>query len=81
MPVLNDVRLVTLEPGVTGRISRVRTPDPDKLRYLGELGLVPGVRFHLQARAPFHGPLRISVEDQEHVLGHELAAVLWVKPC
>lgn len=80
MPVLHDVSLVTLEPGVMGRISRVRTHDPGKLRYLADLGLVPGVDFQLQAREPFNGPLRIQVSAQEYVLGHELAATLWVEP-
>ncbi len=80
MPSLNDVNLTALESGVTGRISRVRTHDPDKLRYLAELGFVPGVEFQLEARAPFNGPLRVRVKAQEHVLGYELATVLWVEP-
>lgn len=80
MPALNDVSLLTLEPGMAGRISRVRTHDPDKLRYLAELGLMPGVEFRLESRAPFNGPLRIRAGDQEHILGHELAAALWVEP-
>ena len=80
MPPLNDVSLVTVEPGVAGRISRARTHDPDKLRYLADLGLVPGVDFWLQTRGPFNGPLRIRVGTQEHVLGHDLAATLWVEP-
>ncbi len=80
MPVLNDVNLLTLQSGAVGRISRVRTHDPDKLRYLAELGLLPGVGLRLFNRAPFNGPLRIGVGTQEHVLGHELAAVLWVEP-
>ena len=79
MPPLNDVSLVTLEPGVVGRISRVRTHDPEKLRYLAELGLVPGVEFRLESRAPFNGPLRLRAGNREHVLGHELAATLWVE--
>jgi DtxR family Mn-dependent transcriptional regulator len=80
MPVLNDVNLLALKSGTVGRISRVRTHDPDKLRYLAELGLLPGVGLRLFNRAPFNGPLRIAVGPQEHVLGHELAAALWVEP-
>lgn len=80
MPSLNDMSLVTLESGAVGRISRVRTHDPEKLRYLAELGLVPGVEFRLEAKAPFNGPLRIRAGNQEHILGHELAATLWVEP-
>ncbi|HEY63368.1 MAG TPA: metal-dependent transcriptional regulator [Caldilineae bacterium] len=79
MPQLHDVRLVELESGTWGYISRVRTHDPDKLRYLAELGLLPGVEVRLLARAPFNGPLRISVAGQEQVIGQELATVLWIE--
>jgi DtxR family transcriptional regulator, Mn-dependent transcriptional regulator len=79
MPRLNDRSLITLEPDQVGVISRVRTHDARKLRYLAELGLVPGARFHFVARGPFNGPLRLVAGDQEHVLGHELARALWVE--
>lgn len=80
MPQLNDTSIVTLDPGTHGTISRVRTHDPEKLRYLAELGIVPGVEFHLKSRAPFNGPLRIRVGRHEHILGHELAQTVWVDP-
>mgnify|MGYP001067206553 CR=1 FL=1 len=80
MPRLNDVSLIILSPGAMGWISRVRTHDPAQLRYLKELGLVPGVGFHLLNQAPFNGPLRLLVGAQELVLGRELAAKLWVEP-
>ncbi|NOZ28153.1 MAG: metal-dependent transcriptional regulator [Chloroflexi bacterium] len=79
MPPLNDVRLIAVEPGTRGRLSRVRTHDPDKLRYLAELGLLPGVEIRLLARAPFNGPLRIGLGGEECVIGSELAAVLWIE--
>lgn len=79
MPILNDRSLTTLEPGTRGEITRVRTHNPDKLRYLGDLGLVPGIPFELLAQAPFNGPLRIRTGKQEHVLGAKLARVVWVE--
>ncbi len=79
MPPLDDVRLIAVEPGTGGRLSRVRTHDPDKLRYLAELGLLPGVEIQLLARAPFNGPLRIGLGGEECVIGRELAAVLWIE--
>lgn len=78
LPALHDVCLADLEPGTTGKISRVRTHNQDMLRYLADLGMVPGVRFRLLARAPFNGPLRIGVGSQEQVLGRDLASTLWV---
>lgn len=80
MPSLDDASLVTLPPGTAGKISRVRTHDPEKLRYFAELGLIPGVDIHLLTRAPFNGPFRLAIEAREQVLGYELAAALWVEP-
>jgi DtxR family Mn-dependent transcriptional regulator len=75
---LSDVCLTTLPLGAHGAISRVRTHDPDKLVYLREIGLVPGVAFSLEERAPFEGPLRLAFAGGSAVLGHRLAATLWV---
>lgn len=79
MPVVNDVSLVTLRSGEAGRISRVRSHDPAKLRYLAAIGLVPGVGFDLRSCAPFNGPLRLWYEGHDEVLGYELARELWVE--
>ncbi len=80
MPELDDFSLVALVPGTSARISRVRTHDPDKLKYIGELGLVPGVQIRYEHAAPFDGPVRIRLGAQAHVLGRELAAALYVQP-
>lgn len=78
MPVLTDRSLITLEAGMMGHIARIRTREADKLRYLAQNGLVPGVGFRFLGRGPFNGPIRIQVEHQEIVLGHELATIIWV---
>lgn len=79
MPALQDRSLTTLQPGEIGHVSRVRTHDGPKLRYLAEQGLVPGVGFRVVSHAPFNGPIRVLTDKQEHILGHELAQVLWVE--
>ena len=79
MPEVHDQSLGTVEVGSKCLLSRVRIHDPEKLRYLGELGLFPGVRFELKSRAPFNGPFRIAKDRQEIVLGHDLAAALFVE--
>lgn len=78
MPPLSDVSLIELKSGEAGAISRVRTHEPDKLRYLASIGLVPGVAFKLRSCAPFNGPLRLWYDGQDEVLGYDLAASLWV---
>jgi len=79
MPVVKDVSLLEVPSGSDCLISRVRTHDGDKLRYFAELGLVPGVPFHLFSCAPFKGPLRLLMNPQDHVIGYELAGSLWVE--
>ena len=79
MPVVRDASLVTKEKGKTYTLSRVRVHDPDKLHYLGELGLYPGVKFSLLSFSPFNGPVRISMDRNEMVLSHELASALFVE--
>jgi DtxR family Mn-dependent transcriptional regulator len=79
MPVLSDASLVSKEVGRLYALSRVRVHDPEKLRYLGELGLVPQAKFKLLSIAPFSGPVRVQLDRQELVLSHELAAALFVE--
>ena len=78
MPRVKDAPLSEGQPGSDLVVSRVSTHEADKLAYLGELGLMPGTRFHLIARAPFSGPLQLRIGEQTQVIGHELAGVLRV---
>lgn len=78
MPELGDKPLAVVPPGTKGKISRVKTHEPEKLRYLSDIGLVPGASFELVNRAPFNGPFRLKVGRDEQIIGTELAAALWV---
>ena len=79
MPIVKDIPLIEVPSGSDCVISRVRTHDMEKLGYIGELGLVPGTSFHLYSCAPFKGPLRLQMKPQDHLIGYELAASLWVE--
>ena len=79
MPEVHDQPLLEAPVGAAGTLSRVKTHDGEKLRYLAKLGLVPGTPIRLLNRAPFNGPLRLKVNDQEHVIGTELAQALLVE--
>ena len=76
--------LQELREGQAALILRVNDQDPDKLRYLGTLGMYPETRVELVYRAPFGGPLRILVGEQsqqvEHMVGPELAEHIIVSP-
>jgi len=77
MFTLDDRPLTTLPIGATGRVSRVKTREPEQLCYLAEWGLVPGAAFELTNRLPFNGPVQLKVGSLEPVIGFELAAMLW----
>ena len=65
--------LADLEPGERGAVSRVPDGDPDLLRYLAELGLVPGSDVEVVARAPFAGPVTVRTGSGSHAISVELA--------
>jgi DtxR family Mn-dependent transcriptional regulator len=71
------VPLTELEVGEEAEIRRVTTSQPDRLRYLGSTGLMPGARIRVTGRAPFQGPITLRLGRREQVVGHELAAQVW----
>jgi len=68
-----DRTLVDLEPGERGSVSRVPDGDPELLRYLAELGLVPGSGVEIVAQAPFAGPVTVRTGTGDHAISRELA--------
>jgi DtxR family Mn-dependent transcriptional regulator len=79
IPQLDDLPLVVVSPGTQGRVSRIKTHDPDKLKYLASLNLVPDTPYKLISRQPFNGPIRLAIAGQgDQVIGSELAAAIWV---
>jgi DtxR family Mn-dependent transcriptional regulator len=69
-----------LTPGTRAVVRRVPDSDRELLRYLDELGLVPGEVVELVASAPFGGPVTVSARGAEHALARELAARIGVVP-
>ena len=76
-------QLSVLSDGTKGKLSRVASHDTEMLRYLDSLNLRPGADIELITRAPFGGPLRVRVNNgsfhDEHVIGAELAAKIWIE--
>jgi DtxR family Mn-dependent transcriptional regulator len=68
-----DQTLLDLEPGEPATVSRVPDGDPELLRYLTELGLLPGSNVELRSFAPFGGPVALRTESGEHAISRELA--------
>ncbi|HOU39752.1 MAG TPA: metal-dependent transcriptional regulator [Promineifilum sp.] len=78
LPEVNDICIVNLSVGHRGAVSRVRTHEPEKLRYFASLGLTPGTAIEIVGRAPFNGPMRLRAGREEVVIGYELMRSLWV---
>lgn len=84
VPEINDQRLADLAAGEQAIVVRVPDRDAARLRYLAELGLVPGATVTLLDVQPFGGPLRLLVDGpspghpREHHLGRELATAIFV---
>ncbi len=74
MPTIHDTPLAELnEVPADLIVSRVNSHDPEVLKYLASLQIVPEQAITLLSRAPFNGPLRLRIGKQEQVIGYELA--------
>jgi DtxR family Mn-dependent transcriptional regulator len=65
--------LADLEPGERVSVARVPDGDPELLRYLAELGLLPGSGVEVVTHAPFSGPVTVRTEHGDHPISRELA--------
>lgn len=72
--------LAELPVGAAGVVARVTDEDPEMLRYLGELSIRPGTRVSVKTRAPFDGPITLTVGKQELSIGPALAAHVLIAP-
>ena len=84
---LNEPRyasIADLPPRARARIVRVSGEDPARLRYLAELGLIPGAIVVVAARAPFDGPITVRVGSGpravDRVIGPVLGRAVLVDP-
>ena len=59
-------------------IGRVRDQDPEVLRYLEKIGVIPGVKLMVLDKAPFDGPIKVRLEEEEKTLGFSLAKQVYL---
>ncbi len=72
--------LADVSVGRTVEIRRVDERDPERLRYLAALRLVPGVVVTVRDRQPFGGPMTVEAAGERHAIGAELAQVVLCAP-
>jgi len=72
--------LSDIEPGDTVVVRHVDDTNPEILTYLESLGLMPRSAVIVVSRAPFMGPITLSISGVEQVIGHEVAQHVFVAP-
>lgn len=78
MPEMDAEPLVKAEIDQEYMVSRVKDQDPELLRYLEKIGLLPGIKIKVQKKAPFEGPITLLVEKNEQVIGREVAKNIFI---
>lgn len=66
--------IADLRAGDEATVRRVSDKNGERLRYLDELGIVPGAAIVIVARSPFDGPITVRIAGVERVIGPALAS-------
>ena len=74
-----DVALSEMGIGDSGVISRIYREETTLLEYLAERRIYPNTPIQVEDIAPYNGPLTVSVDGTEHVLGRGIGAHILVK--
>ena len=79
LPAQQLAPLEELHAGQSAVVRRVDNEDPDLLRYLTAIGLVPLARITVLERSNFDGVLRLEVGESEVSLGPRLTSQIYVE--
>lgn len=72
--------LSMIESGQAVIVQRVSDEHPELLRYLAELGLIPGALVQVEAVAPFGGVYTVCIGEQTHAIGETVTRAVLVRP-
>ncbi|MEX0994801.1 MAG: metal-dependent transcriptional regulator [Balneolaceae bacterium] len=78
LPEIATRPLTDVQEGEDFLLGRVKNQDPELLRYLDDIGLIPGVKIKVLEKGPFKGPITINLEGENKVVGHDVATHLYV---
>jgi len=80
-PEVSGIPLADLETGRACKMVYVVSESNSKfLRYLTNLGLIPGAKVKVLEKAPFDGTLTIEVNNSTKAIGRETASLIMVEP-
>jgi DtxR family transcriptional regulator, Mn-dependent transcriptional regulator len=77
-PVRAGIPLAQVEAGENVTVAGVSEQMPEILRYLGQVGVRPGVRLSVVEKAPLGGPVTIDVAGERHAISLELARTVMI---
>lgn len=78
MPVMEDTPLSRADEGRSYIVTRVKDQEPELLRYLEKIGLLPGVRVTIENKEPFEGPVTLHIEETEQAIGYNLGKSIYL---
>lgn len=78
IPEIDANPLIEAEADREYIVSRVKDQNPELLRYLEKIGLLPGMKIKIKEKAPFKGPITLLIENKEQVIGNDVARNIFV---
>lgn len=78
MPDMASLSVCDAEEATSYIIGRVKDQDPELLRYLEKTGVIPGVKLTILEKAPFEGPIKVLLENEEKTLGYSIARQIYL---
>ncbi|HEX9029704.1 MAG TPA: metal-dependent transcriptional regulator [Anaerolineales bacterium] len=81
LPPQSNLRLCDLRPGQNARVQRVANTDPELLRYLSGLGMLPGAQVSILDHSTFDDNLQVQVQGQGEpiVLGPRVTCQIFME--
>jgi DtxR family transcriptional regulator, Mn-dependent transcriptional regulator len=77
-PVRVGIPLAQVEAGEKVTVSGVTEQMPEILRYLGQVGIRPGVHLHVVEKAPLGDPVIVEIDGERHAISLELARTVMI---
>ncbi|HKK47369.1 MAG TPA: metal-dependent transcriptional regulator [Balneolaceae bacterium] len=78
MPKMDAHPLIEAQANKQYIVSRVKDQEPELLRYLEKIGLLPGIKITIKEKAPFKGPIMLLLEGKEQAIGHDMARNIFI---
>jgi DtxR family Mn-dependent transcriptional regulator len=77
--VMDDILLSHAQAGQTVQVTRMKTREIDRLKYIEALGLVPNAKLEVLHVHPFNGPMQLKVKNEYRIVGSNLAELIRVR--